>query len=111
MPSIIFNTNRNNLDIVANGKYLPTFKEFIEIVLTFSLTVFAWIFFRAENISYAISYISKIFTPSLFYIPHLGKSLTLPISLLTMIFIIIEWIGREQQYAIAHIAAKCYKPF
>jgi alginate O-acetyltransferase complex protein AlgI len=111
MPSIIFNTNRNNLDIVAKGKYLPTFKEFIEIVLTFSLTVFAWIFFRAENISYAISYISKIFTPSLFYIPHLGKSLTLPISLLTMIFIIIEWIGREQQYAIAHIAAKWYKPF
>ena len=26
MPSIIFNTNRNNLDIVAQGKYLPSVK-------------------------------------------------------------------------------------
>ena len=36
MPSIIFNTNRNNLDIVAKGKYLPTVKEFLSMGITFS---------------------------------------------------------------------------
>ena len=40
MPSIIFNTNRNNLDIVAQGKYLPSLKELRSLAITFSLTVF-----------------------------------------------------------------------
>ena len=35
MPSIIFSTNRSYLDIVAQGRYLPTVKEFFSILLTF----------------------------------------------------------------------------
>ena len=109
MPSIVFNTNRTHLDIVAKGRYLPTIKEFLAIGLTFSLTVFAWIFFRAANVTHAFSYISKIFSSSLFTIPHrIGFSK--PIMLLTVLFFIIEWIGREQQYAIAHLGTKWYKP-
>lgn len=53
LPSIIFNTNRTNLDIVAQGKYFPTLKELVSMFFTFSLTVFAWVFFRAENLSHA----------------------------------------------------------
>jgi alginate O-acetyltransferase complex protein AlgI len=68
MPSIIFNYQRNNLEIVAKGKLLPTIKEFLNISMTFCLTVFAWIFFRAENIGHALSYISKIFSSSFFTI-------------------------------------------
>ena len=107
MPSIIFNTNRNNLDIVAQGKYLPSLKEFFQMCLTFSLTVFAWIFFRAENLKHALAYISEIFSRSLFTVPiKLIKSghLTMILILLVFIFIIIEWLGRQQQYAIAVIA-------
>jgi D-alanyl-lipoteichoic acid acyltransferase DltB (MBOAT superfamily) len=48
---------------VAKGKYLPTLKEFFDIGLTFGLTVFAWIFFRANNVTHAMSYISGIFSP------------------------------------------------
>jgi alginate O-acetyltransferase complex protein AlgI len=111
MPSIILNTNRNNLDIVAKGKYLPTLKEFLEIGLTFSLTVFAWIFFRADNVKHALSYISEIFSSSLFTIPYFpGIGLAVPIVVLMLIFLIVEWLGREQQYAIAHLGIKWYKP-
>jgi len=111
IPSIIFNTHRNNLDIVARGKYLPTMREFFAILLTFSLTVFAWIFFRAENVSHALTYISEIFSSSLFTIPHfqgIGRAVT--IVFLIGIFLIVEWLGREQQYAIAHLGIKWYKP-
>jgi len=59
MPSIIFKTNRNNLEIVAKGKYLPTIKEFIAISITFSLTVFAWIFFRASDVTHAFYKVSR----------------------------------------------------
>ncbi|MCL4378868.1 MAG: MBOAT family protein, partial [Actinobacteria bacterium] len=111
MPSIIFNTNRNNLDIVTRGKYLPTIKEFLAISITFSLTVFAWIFFRANNIIHAFKYISEIFSSSLLEIPYFtGIGRAVPIVFLTGIFLIVEWIGREHQYAIAHLGLKWYKP-
>lgn len=111
MPSIVFNTHRNNLDIVASAKYLPTIKEFFSIGITFSLTVFAWIFFRAVSLTHAFSYISEIFSSSLFtkpYFPGIGNAM--PIVFLTSIFLIVEWLGREQYYAIAHIGVTWKRP-
>ncbi len=111
MPSIIFNTNRNNLEIVAKGKYLPSIKDLFSIALTFSLTVFAWIFFRAENISHAFSYISKIFSSSLFAIPLFpGIAKALPAVVLTCIFILIEWFGREEKYALEKLGLTLPRP-
>jgi hypothetical protein len=110
MPSIIFNTNRNNLDIVARGKYLPTLKEFFEIGITFSLTVFAWIFFRATNVKQAFSFISEIFSRSFFTIPQYIGELEPLIILMIILFILIEWFGREQQYALAQIGIKWKRP-
>ena len=110
MPSIIFNTNRNNIDIVAKGKNLPTIKEFFSIAITFGLTVFAWIFFRATNVTHAFTYIADIFSRSLFTIPHfIGIGKSVPIIFLIIIFFIIEWLGREQQYAIANLGTKWNK--
>ena len=111
MPSIIFKTNRNNLEIVAKGKYLPSLKELTSILITFCLTVFAWIFFRAENLAHAMQYISRIFTKSVCSFPNM-KPHDLPKSLflLLIIFIIIEWLGREEQYAIASLGIK-WKPY
>lgn len=107
MPSIIFNTNRNNLVIVAQGKYLPSLKEFISIAITFGLTVFAWIFFRATNVSNALTYIGGIFSKTLFTLPNgsdfIGTAIH-PFALITLLgfFVIVEWLGREEQYAIAN---------
>ena len=104
MPSIIFNTNRTNLDIVASGKYLPSFKEFLQIITTFTLTVFAWIFFRSNTVGQAFAYISTLFSSSLFTIPFFKKgTLSFPTLLLVLFFIIIEWRGREQNYAIENM--------
>ena len=101
MPSIIFNTNRTNLDIVAQGKYLPTIKELLSMGITFGLTVFAWISFRSENLSNALNFISGIFSKSFFTIPYFpGIGLTTPIYILLLVFMIFEWLGREQQFAI-----------
>ncbi len=111
MPSIIFNSNRNNLDIVAAGKFLPSFRELFSILITFTLTMFAWVFFRAENVTHAFNYLSKIFSRSLLsipYFPGIGNSVS--IILLTGIFLLIEWIGREQQYAIAQLGTNWKKP-
>jgi len=110
MPSIIFNTNRNNLNTIAQGRILPSFKEFCQIGLTFGLTIFAWIFFRSENLTQALNYISKIFSKSLFSKNIFTTSLYSkgelqpPILIMVIIgFLIIEWLGREEQYAIAKL--------
>jgi len=103
MPSIISQTNRNNLETVAQGKMLPTPKEFFQMMLTFALTVFAWIFFRAESIENALSFVSGMFAKSLFVKPAIR-----PYSLISIviIFMIVEWLGREEQYAIAKLGSK-----
>lgn len=109
MPSIIVNTNRYNLNTVAQGKILPSIKEIFSMMLTFGLTVFAWIFFRAENLSAAGAYISKIFSRSLFAMPLPNQKPYL-LFLFIILFFIVEWIGREQQFAIAKIGYNWPKP-
>ncbi len=103
MPSIIFNTNRNNLNTVAKGKYLPGLKDAISIGITFSLTVFAWIFFRATDLNHAIEFVSNMFSSSLFSFPTVFPKALLA---LLIVFILIEWMGREQQYAIEKMGFK-----
>jgi len=107
MPSILFKTNRKNLDIVAEGRLLPSLRELFNMVLTFGLTVFAWIFFRADSIHHAFNYISGIFTSSLFEIPRfVGRKEAFITTILIIFFLIIEWLGRENNYALEKLVVK-----
>lgn len=108
LPLLLSNKNRNHLGIVAENRLLPSFKEIINIGMTFLLTTFAWIFFRAENVKHAISYISSILSKSTFTTPEIvPKTLILLISL----FMIIEWLGRKHQYALEKAGSNWKKPF
>jgi alginate O-acetyltransferase complex protein AlgI len=102
LPLLVTNMNRNNLVIVAQGKLLPSFREVISIGITFCLTIFAWIFFRANNVDHAFSIIKEIFSSSFFNYPHFHRS-PIIILILIVVFFIIEWLGREKQYALAGI--------
>lgn len=100
LPLLLTKRNRNHLEIVAKGKTWPSFKDLASILITFGLTVFAWIFFRAESLSHALRYIEDMFK-------HPGSFLLLSVYVkhktilfLLLIFTIVEWIGREQHYAI-----------
>ncbi|MCX6210663.1 MAG: MBOAT family protein, partial [Bacteroidetes bacterium] len=99
IPSIISSRTKQS-DIVAKGKKMPTLKELFQIFRTFCLIVFAWIFFRSENLDTAIKYIKTIFSNSLF-----SKPTQIPeiLVFLLPLFILIEWMGREEQYAIAKL--------
>lgn len=105
MPSIILKTNRNNLEIVAMNKLIPSLRDVFNILLTFSLTVFAWIFFRAESVHHAIEYIVGIFNASLFTIPDV-KTAAYATLILIGFFMLIEWIGREHQFALQDLLVK-----
>jgi alginate O-acetyltransferase complex protein AlgI len=110
MPSILMKTNRNNLEIVAQGKLFPTLKELFQITTTFALVVFTWIFFRAENLEHAIQYVSGIFSKSLFTQPTIDSYYLNTLMLLILFFMVIEWLGREQQYAIQKLGLNWKRP-
>ncbi len=104
LPLLLTNNNRKNLGVVAEGKLLPSLKEVFQILLTFTLTVLAWIFFRAENISHAFNIFDEIFSKSIFNIPYFTNgSESYPTIFLVIIFILIEWIGRKNKFAIENI--------
>ncbi|CAM1333285.1 MBOAT family O-acyltransferase [Tenacibaculum aestuariivivum] len=107
LPLLLTNNNRNNIEIIVQGKLLFNIKVFLSILLTFTLTVFSWIFFRANNIKHAINYISEIFSASLFTMPNFeGVERAYKILILILIFVLIEWKGRYGQYAIANLKLK-----
>jgi alginate O-acetyltransferase complex protein AlgI len=108
LPLILTKNNRKNLENVAKNKFLPTFREFFMISLTFGLTVFAWIFFKAKDMTQAFDYISGIFSSSIISKPEVFPIITIA---LVFIFVIVEWIGREGQYGIAQIGLKWKWPF
>ena len=111
LPLLLTNNNRKNLEIVSQGKVFPNAREFFLMFITFVLTIFAWVFFRAENIGHAFDYISGVLSTSLFEIPNFsGLKASLITIGLTGLFLLIEWYGREQQYAIADLGKNWRRP-
>jgi hypothetical protein len=107
LPLLILNKNRTNIEIVAKGKLFPNIKEFLSMLLTFSLTTIAWIFFRSKNIVQAFGYMKEIFSSSLFKYPEVNPK---DVYILIFLFMVIEWMGRESKYAIEKIGLNWYKP-
>ena len=109
LPLLLLKTNRNNLNIAGEGKVLPSIRETANILLTFSLTVFAWIFFRADSVTHALSFIKHLFANLYIEIPNIsgiGKWHIFITCILILIFTTIEWMGREGQYAIGKYSSK-----
>lgn len=97
LPLLLAKKNRNNLEVAAMGKIIPSFREFFSILTTFILTCFAWIFFRSESVSHAIVYIKGIFSKSLFSFPTEFR----PILFGLVIFMLgMEWMNRTQDYGL-----------
>lgn len=99
LPLLLMKSNRNNIETVAQGRLLPSFGETFNILLTFSLTTVAWIFFRAENIRAAFQYLNGIFSLSLFSLPRISYETKLSLCFI-LIMIFVEWIQREKKHGL-----------
>lgn len=111
VPSI-FLKNKKETFVVAHGKVLPSFLETCLVIRTFLKFVVGMIFFRSESVSQIWMFLKKIFSFSLLELPVFSnKTFTLKVSLLVIAFVIIEWIGREQKYAIEKLGLTWNKTF
>ena len=111
LPLLLTNKNRSNINIVAENSYFPSIREFFGMLTTFSLTVLAWVFFRADNLSHAFAIINEIFSASLFHEPFIdgGKNLRIT-ALLTILFIVVEWFGRKGEFALDLLGRSWKRP-
>jgi alginate O-acetyltransferase complex protein AlgI len=104
LPLLLLGKNRKNIDTVAQGKILPNIKDLFQMVTTFVLATLAWIFFRADSIGQAFSYIEHCFSKSLISTTK-GSDADLILPLL-LVMLLLEWVGREDKFAISKIGHK-----
>jgi D-alanyl-lipoteichoic acid acyltransferase DltB (MBOAT superfamily) len=98
LPLLLRNKNRSYIEIIGANKSIPPLREIIGVFITFGLTVIAWVFFRAETVRHAMSYLGKIFSDSLFSIPEFRPR---NLIVLIVLFMVIEWLGRKNEFAIS----------
>jgi len=108
LPLVLFNENRRNIDVISVTGFKSGFKIFSSMIFTFGLVSFARIFFRSENVESAFTYISKMFSQSLFEFPEIFPKM---IILILAVFMWIEWIGRQNRFAIEKLGFQWAKPF
>ena len=101
----MFNLNQKRSEIISEQRFFPPIKEVGQMLLTFTLVVIGWIFFRAENISQATDYIVRMCDSSILSIPNfreLGLSF-IKISY-TLFFVIllqlIDWGQRKREFGL-----------
>jgi alginate O-acetyltransferase complex protein AlgI len=97
LPIMLLGKNRVNTNTVAEGRWFPSLRETLQMGTTFFFTLIAWVVFRSETVGQAASYISGIFSVSLFSIPDiLPTKIFLPI----LLFILVEWFQRNKKHAL-----------
>lgn len=104
IPLILFG-KMNQKSKIAKGKLLPTFKEFSNVLITFTVVMLTFIVFRSESIEQAYHYYLNLFSLSIFNKPSLPSGMinTLTTFIFIFVMLIIEWVGKERDYAIANL--------
>ena len=98
LPLILLGKNRKYTGQVAEGTWLPSWKEALQMLLTFGLVVIGWIIFRAETIGQAWEYVCAMCNSSILSIPYHAGINALFANLGLMI--LIEWIMRNRSHGL-----------
>jgi len=94
VPLIVGKRNRVNLDTVGGTSWLPSLREIVNMLATFTITCIAWVFFRSEDIISALQYVKGMVYTSGGSDPSPSLHMLVPIAIL----LIIEWIHRHDKF-------------
>lgn len=95
LPLILMGKNRKFTNEIAEGRWLPTWKETGQMLLTFALAVVGWIIFRADTLSQALAYMGGLFTPGKLYTQGL-----LNVAIYTSMMFVVEWLTRSREHGL-----------
>ncbi|AOC95324.1 Peptidoglycan O-acetyltransferase [Flavobacterium anhuiense] len=94
LPLLLLRKNRNNTDEVDIKFRFSSLKTLLNILFTFGLTCFAWIFFRAENIFTAFNYIQRIFAFNIDF-QNLKGQISFTTTFVLLYLVLLEWNNRK----------------
>lgn len=97
IPLLLLKRNRNNIEEFELGLNFSSLRIIINILITFIMTCFAWIFFRAKTINDAILYIKRMVTDMRFSEQYFSiERYSNELLLLLLLFVIVEWNSRTK---------------
>lgn len=83
---------------------VPRLTDLPAILGTFSLTLIAWVFFRAQDLGHAWRYLGSLFSPSLFSPLDTDRYAGLDVSMAMLaIMLVLEWHARREHHALASL--------
>ena len=101
LPLILFGKNRKYIGRVADNRCLPTWKEALQMLLTFVLVLIGWIIFRADTIGQAWEIVGKICSDSLWDKAYIGGLGSLAFTALAIVVMIgAEWLQRNEDHGL-----------
>ena len=107
LPLILRGKNRKHLNLVAEGRLLPTWKETGQMFLTFLLVTVGWIVFRAESVVGAWTWIRAICSRSLFSLPEMYSLRSIVPAVASIpALLVVEWLRRGEEHALKPIAGR-----
>lgn len=92
IPVYVLGVHKKHMGKIAEGHFLPGFKELLLMLVNFSVVCLAWTFFRAENLGHAFEYLGQLFSPSLFSLPAAMRGGLVWIG----IVVVVEWVDRDR---------------
>ncbi len=112
---LILNGTLNKKKLLPKGNALPTVKQLLDMFLTFTLIVLSFAVFKSNNFHEAVTYYAEMFS-GLFsknaYVETFKFLLWENLIFLVvtiLIFILIEWYGKEGNFAIEKFGIKWIK--
>lgn len=100
LPLILLGKNRKYIQVVAEGKFFPSFHELCQMMLTFLLVVLGWIIFRADSIQDAYHYFCGLTLSGPLTVTF-GKTEMFTYLFWPSLMLLMEWISRDKPHALA----------
>ncbi|GBE30100.1 peptidoglycan O-acetyltransferase [bacterium BMS3Bbin04] len=97
IPLMLADRQKQFTEIPAQGRLLPSISEGARMLGTFAITMFAWVFFRADSMGHAFQILQRLVTHPWLGLDYSGylKPILLAVGLL-----LVEWWQRDKEYAL-----------
>ncbi len=105
IPLMLAKKHKVHTEIVAQHALLPSFRELVQMLFTFCLTCIAWVFFRADNMHQAVSYLLGMteFRSGMDAITSNKKFMLLGCGLGILTVVLFEWLQRRKAHALEQL--------
>jgi len=97
-PVMLVGEQHRYTEIVAAGRLLPSFRDALRMAGTFSLTLLAWVFFRADSLPIALRFLATAFSRPYAVDPLRDYARAFVAAAAVLL---VEWVQRTRPHGLA----------